>query len=102
MASIFLRLHLANPRHCAIAFCVLLYFVFLRKKIINNAAFRHRCGDVYAARLVDLRNRSIALRERWCHRTTADESLDGDTVDGATVMGRVPALIQPVDSRVPY
>ena len=31
---------------CATAFCVLLYFVFLRKKI--NSAFRHRRGDVYA------------------------------------------------------
>ena len=76
---------------------------FLRKQIINNAAFRHRRGDVSAARMIDLRNRSIALRERWYHRSTADDqSLHGDTVDGATVMGRVPALIQPVDTRVPY
>ena len=59
--------------------------VFLRKIIINNAAFRHRRGDVYAARVKVLRNRYIALREqmvsplygrliarwrhdRWCHR----------------------------------
>ena len=55
-----------------------------------------------AARLMDLRNRSIALHERWCHRSTADQSLDGDTVDGATVVGRDPAFIQPVDPRVLY
>ena len=55
---------------CAIAFYVLLSFVFTKKKI-NNVAFRHR-RDVYAARLIDLRNREIALRERWCHRYTAD------------------------------
>ena len=64
-------------------------------------AFRHR-RDVYAARLMDLRDRSIALRERWCHRSTADYLLDGDTVDGATVVGRDPSFIQPVDPRVVY
>ena len=80
---------------CAIAFCVLL---FVTEKN-NNVAFRHR-RDVYAARL--MHNRSIALRERWCHRSTADESLDGDMVDGATVVGRDPAFIQPVDPRVLY
>ena len=30
---------------------------FLRKKKKKNAAFRHRRGDVYAVRLMDLRNR---------------------------------------------
>ena len=73
--------------------------VFTEKK--NNAAFRHR-RNVYAARLIDLRNRSIALRERWCHRSTAYESVDGDTVDGATVVGWDPAFIQPVHPRVLY
>ena len=53
--------------------------VFFTKKIINNAVFRHR-RDVY----------------------TADWSLDGDTVDGATVVGRDPAFIQPVEPRVLY
>ena len=42
---------------------------FLRKK--KKVVFRHR-HDVYAARLMDLRNRSIALRERWCHHSKAD------------------------------
>ena len=31
--------------------------LFFTKKIIHNAAFRHRRSNVYAARLVDLRNR---------------------------------------------
>ena len=31
--------------------------LFFTKNIINNAAFRHRRGDVYAARLMYLRNR---------------------------------------------
>ena len=39
---------------CATAFCVLLSYVFYEKN--NNVAFRHR-RDVYAARLMDLRNR---------------------------------------------
>ena len=86
---------------CAAALFVLLSFVFYGKKIINNVAFRHR-SDVYAARLVDLRNRSIALRERWCHRSTADKYLDGEPIDGATCVGRDPAFIQPVDPRVLY
>ena len=30
-----------------------------------------------------------------CHRSTADYSLDGDTVDGATVVGGDPALFNP-------
>ena len=34
---------------------------------MNNVAFLHR-NDVYAARLMDVRNRSIALRERWCRQ----------------------------------
>ena len=38
---------------CFLRFIVL---CFLRKKIINNVAFRHR-SDVYAAWLMDLRNR---------------------------------------------
>ena len=29
-------------------------------------------------------------------------ALDGDTVDGVTVVGRDPAFIQPVDPRVLY
>ena len=38
-----------RPFLCFIVLC------FLREKIINNAAFRHR-RDVYAARLMDLHN----------------------------------------------
>ena len=46
-------------------------FAFYCTKIINNAAFRHRRGDVYTARLMVLRNRTIELRERWYHSSTA-------------------------------
>ena len=52
-ASIFMRLHLANPRPLCDRFC-LLSFVFYEKN--NNAVFRHR-RYVYAARLMGLRNR---------------------------------------------
>ena len=45
--------------------------LFFTEKIINNVAFHPR-RNVYAARLMDLHNRSIALCERWCHRFTAD------------------------------
>ena len=71
---------------CAAAFCVLLS-VFFTKKIINNEAlhFMPRMSAVYALEVA-----------------TADESLDGDTVDGAIVVGRDTAFIQPVDSRVLY
>ena len=55
---------------CATTFCVLLSFVFFTTTN-NNVSFRHR-RHVYAARLMNLRNRSIALRERWCHRSMAD------------------------------
>ena len=65
MASIFLRLHLANPRPLGESFLRFIVLCFFYEKIINNAVFRHRRGDVYAARLVDLRNGKIALRERW-------------------------------------
>ena len=41
--------------------------LFFTKKKIKKLPFRHR-RDVYAARLMDLRNRSIALRERWCRQ----------------------------------
>ena len=41
-----------------------------------------------------------SFRVRCCHRTMADKSLDGGTVDGATVVGRDPAFIQPMDPRV--
>ena len=41
-------------------------------------------------------------KSRCTNDGTTGPSLDGDTVDGATVMGRVRALIQPVDKRVPY
>ena len=52
----------STPTSCQSATFVrpLLHFIvlcFLRKKIINNAAFHHRRGDVYSARLMDLRNR---------------------------------------------
>ena len=40
---------------------------------MNNAAFIHR-RVVYAARQMN-------LHEPRCHRSTADSSLDGDTVD---------------------
>ena len=60
----------STPTSCQSATFVRPLFAFyctlsFRKKIRNNAAFRHRRGDVYAARLMVLRNRSIALRERW-------------------------------------
>ena len=42
---------------------------------------------------MDLRNRSIALRERWCHHYTAYYSLDGDTVDGASTRGPTGSLL---------
>ena len=101
MASMFMRLHVANSRPLCERFLRFIVLCFLRKQIINNAVFRYR-RYVYAARLMGLRNRSIALRERWCHRSTADYSLDGDTVDDATFVGRDPACIQPVDIRVLY
>ena len=47
------------------------YFPLFLRKNNNNAEFPHR-RDVYAARLMGLRNRSTALRERWCHRSTTD------------------------------
>ena len=54
MTSIFLCLHLANPRPLCDRFLRFIVLCFLRKK--NNVAFRHR-RNVYAARLMDLRNR---------------------------------------------
>ena len=70
---------------CATAFCVLSAVVFLRKQ---------KCGITFNAE----NERSVLVRCR--HRYTADESLDGDTIDGATVVGRDPAFIKPVDPRV--
>ena len=43
-----------------------------------------------------------SFRVRCSHLSTADSSLEGDTVDGATVVGRDPAFIQPVYPRVLY
>ena len=45
------------------AFYCPLFFTIKKKE--KKVPFRHR-RDVYAARLMDLRNRSIALREQWC------------------------------------
>ena len=70
MASIFMRLHVANTRPLA-RFLRVIVLCFLRNFLINNVAFRHRC-DVYAQR---------SFRVRCRHRSTADESLDGETVD---------------------
>ena len=39
-----------------------------------------------------------SFRVRCRHHSTADYSLDGETVDGATIVGRDPAFIQPVES----
>ena len=69
MSSIFMRLHVANPRRLCDRFLRFIVLCFVRKK--NNVAFHHR-RHVYAARLMILRNRSIALRELWCHHSTAD------------------------------
>ena len=65
-----MRPHVANPRplDCFLRFIVL---CFLQKQIINDVAFRLR-RDVYTARLMDLRNRYIVMRERWCHRSMAE------------------------------
>ena len=74
---------LPNPLPLCDRFLRFIVLFFLRKK--NCAAFRHRHGDVYAARLMVLRIRSIALLRtmmqplygrliarwrhgRWCHR----------------------------------
>ena len=65
-----MRLHVANPRRFG-RFLRFIVLCFLRGKIINNVTFRPR-RDFYAARLMALRNRKIALRERWCHRSTAE------------------------------
>ena len=51
---------------CATASLRFIVLCFFTKTIINNAAFRHRRGDVYAARLMDLRNRW--RHGRWCPR----------------------------------
>ena len=53
MASIFMRLHVGNPRPMCDRFLRSIVLCFLREK---NVAFRHR-RDVYAARLMDVRNR---------------------------------------------
>ena len=51
---------------CATVFGVLLSSVFYeKKKIMWHFATDHQ-RDVYAALLMGLRNRSIALREQWC------------------------------------
>ena len=70
------------------AFCLLLSVVFYE----NN----NKCGITFHA----THERSFRVRCR--HRSTSDQSLDGDTVDGATIVGRDPAFIQPVDPRVLY
>ena len=58
MAAIFLRLHLVNPRPLYDRFLRFIALCFFYEiVIINNAAFRHGRGDVYGARLMDLRNR---------------------------------------------
>ena len=49
---------------------------------------KEECGITFHA----AHERSFRVRCR--HRSTADYSLDGDTVDGATVVGRDPALIE--------
>ena len=67
MASIVLRLHVANPRPLCDRFLRFIVLCFLREKSVNNVAFRHR-RNVYAARLMDMSNRQIALRERWCRQ----------------------------------
>ena len=56
MASIFMRLHVANPRPFCDRFLRFIVLCFLRKIIINNVEFRRR-RHVYAVRLMDLRNR---------------------------------------------
>ena len=90
MASIFLRLHVAYPRPLCDRFLRFIVRWFLRKIIINNEAlhFMPRMNTVF--------------RVRCRHHSMADLSLDGDTVDGATVVGRGPAFIQLVCPRVLY
>ena len=77
---------------CATAFCVLLSVV-LRQKIINLALHFMPCINAAHER---------SFRVKCRHRSTEDSSPDGDTVDGATVVGRDPAFIKPVDPRVLY
>ena len=90
MASIFLRLHVANPLPLCDHFLRFIFRCFLREKTNKY------CGITFHA----AHERSFCVRCR--HRSTADLSLDGDTVDGATVVGRDSAFIQPVDPRVLY
>ena len=83
MASIFLRLHVANPRPLCDRFLRFIVRCFLRGE---NAGITFHAAH----------ERSFRVRCR--HRSTAD----GETVDGATVVGRDPAFIQPVDPLVLY
>ena len=87
MASIFKRLHVANPRPLCDRFL----------RFIVRCFFR---GGEYGITSQAAHERSFRVRCR--HRSTVDYSLDGDTVDGATVVGSDPAFIQPVDPRVLY